>query len=465
MMNEGRTYLCIDLKSFYASVECCRRGLDPMTTNLVVADPERSNTTICLAVTPALKKLGVRNRCRVFEIPESIDYIMARPHMRDYMEVSANIYSVYLRYIAPEDMHVYSIDECFIDATPYLSLYGKTPKELAVMLMGAVFAETGITATAGIGTNLFLAKVALDVTAKHAPDNIGVLDEARFREEVWRHRPITDIWNIGSGIARRLARYRVFDLRGVAHMDRDVLYAEFGAGAEYLIDHAWGLEPCTMADIHAYEPSSTSLGNGQILPEDYTWAEARMVLKEMADATVLDLVEKKAATGHVALSVGYASARSEAGAAAFPDGEATGDAGLPTELRRRQAGAKGSVDVGRRGAKGRYGEHAGASRKLSARTNSRDELVSFVDDLYVEITDPARCVRRLNLSFGGLVPEEYADVDLFTDVEALARERDRQDAILAVKRKFGKNALFRGVSLRDKATALERNGMVGGHRA
>lgn len=425
MPYEERTYLCIDLKSFYASVECRRRGLDPMTTNLVVADPERSNTTICLAVTPAMKKLGVRNRCRVFEIPEGIDYIMAKPHMRDYMKTSADVYSVYLRYIAPEDMHVYSIDECFIDATPYLSLYGKTPKDLAIMLMDAVFARTGVTATAGIGTNLFLAKVALDVTAKHAPDNIGVLDEERFRDEVWCHRPITDIWNIGPGIARRLARYRVFDLRGVTQMDRDVLYGEFGANAEYLIDHAWGLEPCTIADIHAYEPASTSLGNGQILPEDYTWAEARMVLKEMADATVLDLVEKGAVTDHVALSVGYASPR----------------------------------------ASGRYGDRAGASRKLAARTNSRDDLVAFVDDLYVEIVDPARPIRRLNLSFGGLLPEEYRDIDLFTNVDALKRERERQDAILAVKRKFGKNALFRGVSLRDKATALERNEMVGGHRA
>lgn len=422
---DERTYLCIGLKSFYASVECRRRGLDPMTTNLVVADPERSNTTICLAVTPAMKKLGVRNRCRVFEIPDSIDYIMARPHMRDYMAVSANVYGVYLRYFAPEDMHVYSIDECFIDATPYLSLYGKTPKELAVMLMDAVFAETGVTATAGIGTNLFLAKVALDVTAKHAPDNIGVLDEERFRAEVWDHRPITDIWNIGPGIARRLARYRVFDLRGVTQMDRDVLYDEFGANAEYLIDHAWGLEPCTMVDIHAYEPASTSLGNGQILPEDYTWAEARMVLKEMVDATVLDLAEKRAVTDHVSLSVGYASPR----------------------------------------AGGRYGDRASASRKLTSKTSSRDDLVAFVDDLYVEIADPARLVRRLNLSFGGLLPEEYRDADLFTDERALARERERQDVMLAVKKKFGKNSLFRGVSLREKATALERNEMVGGHHA
>ena len=285
--NGGRVYLCIDLKSFYASVECAARGLDPFTTNLVVADPDRSNTTICLAITPAMKELGVRNRCRVFEIPEGIDYIMATPRMHLYMEESARIYSIYLRYVSADDVHVYSIDECFIDVTSYLALYGKTPRQMARLLMDAVFAETGICATAGIGTNLFLAKVALDVTAKHADDGIGVLDEAEFRRVIWPHRPLTDIWNIGPGITRRLAKYGVHDLRGVTQMREETLYREFGVNAEFLIDHAWGQEPCTIAEIHAYEPKGHSLVNGQVLPSDYTADEARMVMREMVDANTV----------------------------------------------------------------------------------------------------------------------------------------------------------------------------------
>ena len=265
------------------------------------------------------------------------------------------------------------------------------------------------------------------MTAKHAPDRIGVLDEARFREVIWTHRPITDIWNIGPGIARRLAKYRVFDLRGVTQMDVDVLYQEFGANAEYLIDHAWGVEPCTIAEIKAYEPEATSMGNGQVLPCDYTFEEGRMILHEMVDATVLELVEKGLVTNHISLVVGYAE---EHGA--------------------RRAGS-------------RYGAHANASRKLPERTNSLAKLMGYVDALYDEVVDPARAIRRVNLAFGNLAPEEFATHDLFTDMEAEAEERNRQEAILAVKQKFGKNALFKGVSLREKATGRERNEMVGGH--
>ena len=282
------------------------RGLDPFTTNLVVADPERSRTTICLAITPALKELGVRNRCRVFEIPEGIDYIMATPRMHLYMEVSSQIYAIYLRYVSADDVHVYSIDECFIDITSYLALYGKTPRQMARMLMDAVFAETGICATAGIGINLFLAKVALDITAKHADDGIGVLDEAEFKRVIWPHRPLTDIWNIGPGIARRLAKYGVHDLYGVTRMREKTLYREFGVNAEFLIDHAWGQEPCTIAEIHAYEPKGHSLVNGQVLPSDYTAAEARMVMREMVDASTLDLVRQEMAADRIDLHVGYA---------------------------------------------------------------------------------------------------------------------------------------------------------------
>ena len=282
-----------------------------MTTRLVVADPTRSEMTICLAVSPAMKAAGVRNRCRLYEIPEGIDYITAQPRMTSYMEVSAEIYGTYLRYVSQEDIHPYSIDECFIDATPYLELYDLTAREFADTLRSAVRAETGIPATVGIGPNLFLAKVALDISAKHAPDGVGELDARSFRESIWRHRPITDIWNIGPGIARRLAKYRVFDLKGVAEMDPDVLYGEFGVNAEYLIDHAWGVEPCTIAEIKAYEPESSSTMNGQILPCGYNFDDTLMVLREMVDDSVLDLVEKHLVTDHISLHVSYGKSEGE----------------------------------------------------------------------------------------------------------------------------------------------------------
>ncbi len=313
-MAKERTYVCIDLKSFYASVECVDRGLDPLTANLVVADPERTEKTICLAITPSMKALGLSSRCRVFEIPAGVDYVMAKPRMQRYMEVSADIYSIYLRYVSPEDVHAYSIDECFIDATPYLALYRMSARQFAVMLMDAVLAETGVCATAGVGSNLFLAKVALDITAKHAEDRIGYLDQAEFERSIQTHRPITDIWNIGPGIAKRLAKYAVYDLRGVCEMSESTLYREFGVNAEYLIDHAHGVEPCTIADIHAYEPGGHSLGNGQVLPCDYSFEEARDVLREMVDQLVLDLVEKRLVAESISLYVGYARDHEAGGA-------------------------------------------------------------------------------------------------------------------------------------------------------
>ena len=441
--NGGKAYACIDLKSFYASVECAERGLDPFTTNLVVADPERSRTTICLAITPAMKALGVRNRCRVFEIPAGIDYIMATPRMHRYMEVSAQIYALYLRYVSAEDVHVYSIDECFIDLTPYVALYRKTPRQLARMLMGAVFAETGICATAGVGTNLFLAKVALDITAKHADDGIGVLDEDAFKRSIWHHRPITDVWNIGPGIARRLQRYGAFDLCDVAHMHEETLYREFGVNAEFLIDHAWGQEPCTIADIHAYTPKGKSLVNGQVLPCDYTAEEARMVMREMVDASALDLVRQKLAASRVSLHIGYAR-----------------DAG-PS---RPEVVFEG--EHGKRFADGRLGAGAGnASHALADPTNSFKQLIAEFDQLFDRIVDRSRAVRRISIGFSDLVPEQQVAPSLFADVEAEAAERSLQDAVLAVKEKFGKNALLRGTSFKDKATARERNMQIGGHRA
>lgn len=445
-MAKERTYVCIDLKSFYASVECIDRGLDPLKANLVVADPDRTEKTICLAITPSMKALGLSSRCRVFEIPEGVDYVMARPRMQRYMEASADIYSIYLRYVSPEDVHAYSIDECFIDATPYLALYRMGPKEFAVMLMDAVLAETGVCATAGIGPNLFLAKVALDITAKHAEDHIGYLDQAEFERSIQTHRPITDIWNIGPGIAKRLAKYAVYDLRGVCEMSEATLYREFGVNAEYLIDHAHGVEPCTIADIHAYEPSGHSLGNGQVLPCDYSFEEARDVLKEMVDQLVLDLVEKRLVAGSISLYVGYAKGPGE------PAGEADG--------------AFFDGGHGRRPASGRRGfPHTGSTRRQADRTNLYSKLMPRFLDLFDETTRKDAPIRRINVGVGGVLPEEFATMDLFSDAEAEAEELRLQQAVLAVKGRFGKNALLRGTSLKEKATARERNEQIGGHHA
>lgn len=438
-----KTYLCIDLKSFYASVECADLGLDPFVDNLVVADPERSRTTICLAVTPAMKARGVKNRCRVFDIPANMSYTMARPRMRRYMEVSAAIYAIYLRYVSPEDVHVYSIDECFIDATPYLSLYGMDARTFARTLMSAVFKETSICATAGVGTNLFLAKVALDITAKHAPDNIGFLDEAAFRREIWFHRPITDIWGIGPGISARLAKHGARDLASTAALSTQVLYREFGVNAEFLIDHAWGQEPCTIAEIHAYAPEGHSLVNGQVLPGDYSFSEARMVMREMVDASVLELVEKGLVTERISLSIGYArQAGALRGAETFEGGHGT-----------RVIGPRA------------YGERTGASRKLERRTNSERLLMERFERLFDEVTRHDAPIRRLSIGFADLLPEAHATVTLFDDREAEDKERHLQKALIAVRSKFGKNALLKGTSLQEKATARERNEQVGGHHA
>ena len=453
-MERERTYVCIDLKSFYASVECVRRGLDPMTTRLVVADPTRSEMTICLAVSPAMKAAGVKNRCRLYEIPEGIDYVTAQPRMTSYMEVSAEIYGTYLRYVSQEDIHPYSIDECFIDATPYLELYDLTAREFADTLRSAVRAETGIPATVGIGPNLFLAKVALDISAKHAPDGVGELDARSFRESIWRHRPITDIWNIGPGIARRLAKYRVFDLKGVTEMDPDVLYGEFGVNAEYLIDHAWGVEPCTIAEIKAYEPESSSTMNGQILPCGYNFDDTLMVLREMVDDSVLDLVEKHLVTDHISLHVSYGRGEDEDEAAEGAGGDA---AKGPEKAGELFDGGHGTRRVG--GTR----PHGGGSRKIPERTNSFAKLYGYLEALFRETVDPARTMRKISIGFGNLVDADLATVDLFTDVAAADRERRRAEAVLAVKGKFGKNALIKGTSLKEHALGRERNTMVGGH--
>lgn len=467
-MPSARTYLCIDLKSFYASVECRARGLDPFVDNLVVADKERGPTTICLAITPAMKALGIPNRCRLFDIPEEVSYVAARPRMRRYMEVSAQIYSIYLRYVSAQDVHVYSIDECFIDATPYLGLYGMDARSFAKELMGAVRDEVGICATAGVGTNLFLAKVALDVTAKHAPDNIGFLDEESFKRQVWFHRPITDIWSIGPGIARRLAKYGAQDLAGVAALRPETLHKEFGVVAEYLIDHAWGQEPCTIADIRGYEPDSHSLVNGQVLPGPYGFEDARMVLGEMVDASVLELVEKGLACDRISLSVGYARASRGSGHV-FDVAEGEGAGGSSPE-----SASKDDLELdevfdgghGKRRRGSRFGTApTGGMRKLERRTNSRRCLMERFGELFDETTDRSRSVRRLSIGMGGLLPEEHATATLFDDAEAEGREHRLQEALVAVRGKFGRNALIKATSLQEKATACERNNQVGGHHA
>lgn len=437
-----KCYLCIDLKSFYASVECADRGWDPFTTKLVVADPERSQTTICLAVSPALKALGVPGRCRVFEIPSTIDYFMAPPRMKRYMEVSTHIYSLYLRYVSPQDIHVYSIDECFIDATPYLSLYHMDATTFAKTLTKTVFDETGICATVGIGTNLFLAKVALDITAKHTHDGIGILNETTFKQQVWFHQPITDIWNIGPGIARRLVKYGVHDLAGVCAMEERTLYKEFGVNAEYLIDHAWGQEPCTIAQIHSYVPEGHSLMNGQVLPCDYTLEETRMVMHEMLDASVLELVQKGLVAESISLSIGYAHPKIGAN---IEDLDAYNSFTPPTHRR--------------------FYAHTGGTRKIGRRTNSARVLKEHFEALFNETTNNALPIRRISIGFGGLLPEKYATTTLFDDIEAESKERRRQEAIIAVREKFGKNAMLKGTSLQEKVTARERNNQIGGHRA
>ncbi len=415
---DSRYYLCIDLKSFFASVECVERGLDPMTSNLVVADPSRGRGAICLAVSPALKSLGVRNRCRLFEIPQHIQYEIALPRMKRYMEYSARIYSIYLKYISAEDIHVYSIDECFLDITQYCRLYGKTPKEMAVMLIDAVFAETGICATAGIGTNLFLAKVALDITAKHTPDHMGYLDEAEFKRTIWYHQPITDIWNVGRGIAKRLERFGIYDLFGVAHFDEEKLYREFGVNAEFLIDHAHGVEPCTIADIHAYRSKSSSISNGQILFEDYGFDDAVIVLREMVEMLTLELVEKHLVTDSISLSVGY------------------------------------SKDVLK---------PAGGTMKLGEATNSQKKLEKHFVAYFERVVKRGYPIRRINVGLNHLTDESYATYDLFTDTEAEQREHDLQVTVLDIKKRFGKNAILKGRSLEKKATARIRNTLIGGH--
>lgn len=506
---ENKTYIAIDLKSFYASVECVERGLNPMTTHLVVADKSRTEKTICLAVTPSLKALGIPGRARLFEVsakvrevnaerqqnaprrvftgssfdatvlnahPEyRLDFIVAPPRMAHYMEFSTRIYQIYLKYIAPEDIHVYSIDEVFIDATDYLGIYKLSARELAMKMILDVLESTGITATAGIGTNLYLCKIALDIQAKHIPaDNNGVriaeLDEMSYRRLFWSHRPLTDFWRIGKGYAKKLEDHGLYTMGDIARCslgsvadryNEDMLYKLFGVNAELLIDHAWGYEACTIADIRAYKPESNSLGSGQVLKCPYTFQKAKLVVREMADSLALDLVDKKLMTDQIVLTVGY-------------DVENLSAPGI-------REGYSGAVSTDRYGRQ--IPKHANGTANLGKYSSSSKLIIDAASGLFERITDKKLLIRRLYLTANrvkgeGSVPEDIGgeQLDIFTDytkeeekreaeARELARERKKQEAMLDIKRKHGKNAILKGMNLEEGATAQDRNQQIGGHKA
>ena len=504
----GKTYICIDLKSFYASVECAARGLDPLDTNLVVADLSRTEKTICLAVSPSLKAHGISGRARLFEVVQRVgevnaerrmrirgrefkgeshfaheleadpclklDYIVARPRMAKYMEVSTQIYDIYLRRISSEDIHVYSVDEVFIDATSYLKTRGVTARELAAELINDVIAETGITATVGIGTNLFLAKIAMDIDAKHMePDKNGVriseLDEMSFRERLWDHKPITDFWRIGRGIAARLDKYGIRTMGDIAlasvagdksYVNEALLYREFGINAELLIDHAWGWEPCTMADIKAYRPSNHSMSIGQVLSTPYEYDKARLIAREMADNLAMDVFKKGLVTDQIGLALGY-------------DSENITD----PERRRNYKGRVEADHYGRPMPRAAHG-----TLNLDRPTSSARVITEAMMRLFDRIADPALTVRRVNVVANKVVPEssvkppESEQLDFFTDIReaeanekaieiALERDKKQQEAVLKIRDKFGKNAILKGMNFKEGATARERNAQIGGHRA
>ena len=416
MAGSGRekTYMCFDLKSFFASVECVERGLDPFTTNLVVADPSRGDRTICLAATPAIKALGAKSRGRVYEIPEGVEYIMAPPRMQLYIDYSARIYGIYLRYAAKEDIHIYSIDEVFMDATAYMGARGMTPLEFARAVMRDVYAETGITATCGIGTNLYLAKIALDVISKRSPEFIGVLTEESYRELLWDHTPLTDFWHINVGTVGRLAHLGIRTMREITQTDEALLYKTFGVDAQLLIDHAWGRESAGIADIKNYVPQNNSLSTGQVLHCGYGVAGARLLMLEMAE--VLSV-----AAGSISLSLGYSF----------------------------------SAEV----------KPAHGSMTLEKPTSSTKKLMEYTGELYDRVAARQADVFRLNICFGRLTRQEHMQYDIFSPAEEQEREQRLQRAVIDIKAKYGKNGIFKGFNLLEGAKTLERNAQIGGHKA
>jgi len=509
MEENNRIYMAIDLKSFYASVECMDRGLDPLTTNLVVADASRTEKTICLAVSPSLKSFGISGRARLFEVVQkvkevnakrvwkapnrkfrgssfyseeiknspdiSVDYIAAPPRMALYMEYSTRIYNVYLKYVAPEDIHVYSIDEVFMDVTNYLSTSKLSPREFAKMIIKDVLNTVGVTATAGIGTNLYLAKIAMDIVAKHIPaDDDGVriaeIDEMSYRELLWTHQPITDFWRVGKGYAKKLEKNNLYTMGDIArcslgneydYYNEDLLYKLFGINAELLIDHAWGWEPCTISDVKAYKPVSKSTGAGQVLHSPYQNDKARIIVQEMTDLLVLDLVDKGLMTDQLVLTVGYDISNL-----------------TDPEIRKKYNGEIKTDYYGRQTPK-----HAHGTVNLKKMTSSTKLIIEAVMGLFDEIVNPILLVRRVNIGANHITDEKlvsnqetYEQLDLFTDyekkiadekeeAEALEKEKKLQHAILDIKKKFGKNAILKGMNLEDGATTKERNNQIGGHKA
>ncbi len=468
-----RTYIAIDLKSFYASVECVDRGLDPLTTNLVVADESRTDKTICLAITPSLKAYGLGGRARLFEVRQKVrgvDFIIAPPRMAHYIDISLKIYRIYLKYIAPEDIHVYSIDEVIMDVTAYLGSYKLTAHELAMKMIRDVLSQTGITATAGIGTNMYLCKVAMDIVAKKMPaDKDGVriaeLDEMSYRRELWNYRPLTEFWRIGHGIAEKLAMYGIDTMGKLARMsvqDEELLYRLFGVNAELLIDHAWGWEPCTMEAVKAYRPETNSFSSGQVLQEPYSFKKARVVIQEMAEGMALDLVRKRLTTDQLVLTVGY-------------DAECL----TRPEIREIYHGEITTNYYGKAVPK-----HAHGTYNFDMPTSSSRLLMNGAAELFDHCVNPDLLIRRLNLTTNHVVSEASVAVqqktpqqlDLFTDYEALekqrqqeqerfAKERRMQETQLRIKQRFGKNSILRGLNFNEGATAKERNAQIGGHKA
>ncbi len=413
-------FMIIDLKSFYASVECVDRGLDPMTALLAVADKERSKGTICLAITPAMKALGIKNRCRIYEIPKHLDYIVAPPRMKRYVDISADIYGIYLSYVAKEDIHVYSIDESFLDVTNYLEMYSLSAHDLALRIMGDIRDKLGLRATCGIGTNLYLAKVALDILAKHSPDFIAELDEESFKQKLWTHRPLTDFWRIGPGTQRRLNSLGMYTPGDIAIFPEKLLYKNFGVLAEYLIDHAWGREPCTMQEIKNYRSRSKSLSCGQVLMRDYNFDEALIIVKEMADELSLDMVAAHVVSSNLSLYVGYS-------AETFPS--------------------------------------TGASTNLQVTTNSYRILMDAYTKLYLRSTLRNVPIRRVGISANSILDECFEQYSFFVDPEIMEKDRKITQSVNEIKARYGKNAILKGMDLLDAGNAIERNAQIGGHKA
>ena len=430
--NWERSYVCIDLKSFYASVECVERGLDPMTTDLVVADPTRSDRTICLAVSPSLKARGVSGRARVFEIPKSFEYIMAPPRMKLYLEYAAAIYKVYLDYIAPEDMHVYSIDEVFFDVTAYLKRYGLDPKQMAELLMREVYERIGVRATAGVGPNLYLAKIAMDIIAKHADDFIGVLDEDTYKEKLWDHKPLTDFWMIGRQTARKFERIGIGTMGGIAALaarDEDWFYKNFGINAELMIDHAYGLESTEMSDIKGYKTKSHSLSHGQVLMRDYTNAEGMLIIKEMTEQLCHEMTDIRKLTQNVSIAVGYSNA-------------------LHVPM------SHGSVSF-------RITDHEYPVRRIFVNFNDIKEREADKQMTLFDLADAE--AKEEGKTQGQKKKDDRADPIAETQAR-LKRDTALQEAVNSIRNKYGKDAMFRAMDLEEAATTRERNHQVGGHK-